>query len=128
LKNFLYILFIAFSFASCSGQQKTGVEKVPPAEFEKQLATHKGQLIDVRTTKEYNSGHLEGAKHLHIYDKDFSQRIDSLDKNQTVYVYCKVGGRSSEAVEVLKQKGFTHIVELEGGIDAWSQAGKPIKQ
>ncbi|KOS05686.1 hypothetical protein AM493_06285 [Flavobacterium akiainvivens] len=128
MKNILYILFVALTFASCNGQQKKGVEKVAPATFEKQIAEHKGQLIDVRTTKEYKSGHIDNATHMHIYDKDFNQRVDSLDKNKTVYVYCKAGGRSSEAVELLKEKGFVHIVELEGGMDAWNEAGKPVKQ
>jgi phage shock protein E len=128
LKNILYILFIALSVVSCNGQQKKGIEKVPPADFEKQITEHKGQLIDVRTTKEYNSGHIKDATHMHIYDKDFNQRVDSLDKSQTVYVYCKAGGRSGEAVELLKEKGFTHIVELDGGMDAWNEAGKPVKQ
>ena len=45
-----------------------------------------------------------------------------------MYVYCKVGGRSAEAVEILKTKGFTSIIELEGGMDAWQEAGKPVKQ
>lgn len=128
MKNILYILLLALSFASCEGQQKNGVEKVPPAAFEKQLSEQKGQLIDVRTTREFESGHLAGATHMHIYDADFTKRVDSLHKDQTVYVYCKAGGRSSEAVELLKQKGFVHIVELEGGIDAWTQAGKPVTQ
>jgi phage shock protein E len=126
LKNILYIVLAALSFASCNGQQKKGVEKVPPAVFEKQVTEHKGQLIDVRTTKEFETGHLADATHMHIYDADFSRRVDSLNKNETVYVYCKAGGRSSEAVELLKQKGFVHIVELQGGIDAWNEAGKPL--
>ncbi len=126
MKNILYIMLLAVSFVSCNGQQKKGVEKVPPAVFEKEMAADKGQLIDVRTTKEYDSGHIKGATHMHIYDADFSKRVDSLDNNQTVYVYCKAGGRSSEAVEVLKEKGFTHIVELEGGIDAWNEAEKLV--
>jgi len=128
MKNILYILFIGLTFVSCNGQQRKGVELVPPDAFQKEMAQHKGQLIDVRTTKEYNSGHIEGAKHLHLYDADFSQRLDSLDKNKTVYVYCKVGGRSAEAVDTLKQKGFVHVVELKGGMDAWTAAGKPVKQ
>ncbi len=127
MKHIVYLLFAALSFISCNGQEK-GAEKVPPAAFEKQLSEDKGQLIDVRTAKEYSSGHIEGASHMHIYDAGFSQRLDSLDKNKTVYVYCKAGGRSSEAVELLKEKGFTHIVELEDGLDAWTEAGKPVKK
>ena len=128
MKNVLYILLLAITTLSCNGQQKKGVELAEPTAFQKEMADDKGQLIDVRTAKEYNSGHIEGATHMHLYDADFSTRADSLDKNKTVYVYCKVGGRSAEAVDILKQKGFVHIVELKGGIDAWNQAGKPVKQ
>jgi len=128
MKNILYILLLAITGISCNGQQKKGVELVEPAAFEKEMADVKGQVIDVRTPKEYKSGHIEGAINMHVYDADFSQRVDSLDKTRTVYVYCKAGGRSAEAVDTLKQKGFVHIVELKGGMDAWNEAGKPVKQ
>ena len=86
MKNLLYILFIAMTFASCQGQQKKGVELVPPSTFEKEMAAHKGQVIDVRTPKEYKSGFIAGAVNMHVYDADFEKRVDSLDKNKTVYV------------------------------------------
>ena len=128
MKNLLYILFIAITVTSCNGQQKKGVELVPPATFEQQMAADKSQVIDVRTPKEYKSGYIAGAVNMHVYDADFTKRIDSLDKNKTVYVYCKAGGRSAEAVEQLKSKWFVHIVELDGGMDAWNEANKPVKQ
>ncbi|MGQ2984577.1 rhodanese-like domain-containing protein [Flavobacterium sp.] len=127
MKKLLFLFLATFSLLSCEAQEKKGVELVPPAQFEKQMAAEKGQLIDVRTPKEFGAGHLEGAQNIHLYDKDFSQRVDKLDKKKTVYVYCKAGGRSSEAVDTLKAKGFTHIVELQGGTDAWTEAGKPVK-
>src|SRR5690349_7972628 len=128
MKNLLYLLFVALTFTSCTGQQKKGVELVLPATFEQRMAADKGQVIDVRTLKEYNSGHIDGAVNMHVYDADFTKRADGLDKNKTVYVYCKAGGRSAEAVEQLQGKGFVHIVELDGGMDAWSEANKPVKQ
>lgn len=128
MKKLFYIALLSVTIFSCKGQQKKGVELVGPAAFEKEMAEDKGQLIDVRTPKEYASGHIEGAENLHIYDADFSQRVDKLDKAETVYVYCKAGGRSAEAVEALKLKGFSHIVELDGGMDAWNEVGKPVKQ
>ncbi|KGO91652.1 rhodanese-like domain-containing protein [Flavobacterium subsaxonicum] len=128
MKDLLYLLFITFTITSCHGQQKKGVELVSPAAFQKEMAANKGQVIDVRTPKEYQSGHIAGAVNMHVYDADFSKRIDSLDKNKTVYVYCKAGGRSAEAVEQIKAKGFVHIVELDGGMDAWNEAGKPVKR
>jgi phage shock protein E len=127
MKKLIFLFIAAFSFLSCEAQQK-GVELVPPAQFEKQMAAHKGQLIDVRTPKEFAAGHLAGAENIHLYDRDFGPRIDKLDKEKTVYVYCKAGGRSSEAVSILKTKGFQHIVELEGGTDAWAEAGKPFTE
>lgn len=128
MKKLFYILLTAIVFTSCQAQQKQGTQLVKPAEFEKQMKQDEGQVIDVRTPKEYSSGHIENAVNMHVYDKDFEQRVDKLDKEKTVYVYCKVGGRSAEAVEIMQQKGFKHIVELEGGMDAWNEAGKPVKQ
>ncbi|MXN93149.1 rhodanese-like domain-containing protein [Flavobacterium sp. Sd200] len=128
MKKLLYLLLITFSIASCTGQQKKGIELIKPVAFEKEMISHKGQIIDVRTPKEFQSGYINGAVNMHIYDKNFSQRLDSLDKTKTVYVYCKAGGRSAEAVEILKLKGFAHVVELDGGMDAWNEAGKPVKK
>jgi len=126
MKNAIIIFLAAFMVISCNAQQKQGVELVSPTEFSQKIDSEDGQLIDVRTPGEYKSGHIEGAVNIHIYDNDFEQRIDTLDKNKPVYVYCKVGGRSSEAVEIMQAKGFKHIVELKGGIDAWNEAGKPV--
>ena len=43
-------------------------------------------------------------------------------------MYCKAGGRSAEAVEILQNHGFESIIELDGGTDSWSEAGKPLEQ
>ena len=128
MKKLFATLVIATALFACKKEQKRGTEQIAPAAFEKEMTADAGQLIDVRTPKEYNEGHLNGAKNLHIYDQNFITRLDSLDKDETVYVYCKAGGRSAEAVETLEGKGFKHIVELEGGMDAWKEAGKPVKQ
>lgn len=127
MKNILLLLLITVSSIT-NAQQKQKVELVPPAAFEKKMATQKGQVIDVRMPKEFQAGHIAGAVNMHVYDKDFEQRLDKLDKNKPVYVYCKAGGRSAEATETLKSKGFKAIVELDGGMDAWKEAGKPVKQ
>lgn len=111
---------------ACKKEQKTGTEQVAPVAFEQEMKDDAGQVVDVRMPKEYAEGHIDGAKNLHIYDNDFAERLDSLDKDKTVYVYCKAGARSAEAVELMERKGFKHIVELEGGLDAWDEAGKTV--
>ena len=127
MKKLIFLLMIAVMFVSCEAQQKKGVELVAPKQFSAEMTKDKGQLIDVRTPKEYKAGHISGATNIHLYDQDFNERINKLDKNETVYVYCKAGGRSAEAVESLKINGFQHIVELQGGTDAWTEAGQPLE-
>ncbi|MFP5438724.1 MAG: rhodanese-like domain-containing protein [Bacteroidia bacterium] len=126
MKKYMMALAAIAILTACKKEQKTGTEQVAPAAFEQEMKDNAGQVVDVRMPKEYAEGHIDGAKNLHIYDADFAQRLDSLDKDETVYVYCKAGARSAEAVELMERKGFKHIVELEGGLDAWGQAGKPV--
>ena len=82
------------------------------------------QLLDVRTQEEYDAGHLKGAFQMDWFSDDFDTQTRRLDKQKTIYVYCKLGGRSAKAQERLKSLGFTHVVNLEGGYDAWSAAHK----
>ena len=123
----LFALLFFFLVSAVHAQQKQ-VQQLAPAAFEKQMAAQKGQVIDVRTPREYKAGHIGNAVNMHLYDKDFEQRLDKLDKSKTVFVYCKVGGRSADAVEIMAAKGFKHIIELKGGTDAWTEAGKPLVQ
>jgi len=71
-------------------------------------------LLDVRTVSEFNDSNIEGSKNIPI--KTIDQRIDSLDKNKPVIVYCAMGGRSSIAASKLKANGFKVI--NAGGINS----------
>lgn len=122
------ILLVLITFASCQSQEKKGFQLLPAKEFSKQIVAEKEQVIDVRTPKEFEQGHLKNAQNIHLYDQDFAQRIDKLDKKQTVYVYCKAGGRSAEAVEIMQNHGFENIIELQGGTDSWSETGLPLEK
>ena len=82
------------------------------------------QLLDVRTQAEYDAGHLTGAIQMDWFADDFDSQTRRLDKEKIIYVYCKLGGRSAKAQDRLKSLGFTHVVNLEGGYDAWSAAHK----
>lgn len=127
MKNIIYYLLAVLSLTACQAQQNN-VKLVEPQQFSKNISDESVQLIDVRTPKEFKAGHIKNAVNMHLYDKDFEQRIENLDKNKPVYVYCKVGGRSSEAVQIMHDKGFKNITELKGGIDAWQEAGKPVAE
>ncbi|MFD0796625.1 rhodanese-like domain-containing protein [Maribacter chungangensis] len=74
-------------------------------------------LIDVRTPQEYHSGHLENAQNINWFDADFADKFSVIDKDKTIYVYCKVGGRSAKAQEKLLSMGYKNVINLEGGYD-----------
>lgn len=96
-------------------------------EFEKKLAVTKNiTILDVRTQGEYNQGHLSGATLIDYYKSDFKQQLSNLDKNKSVFVYCKGGGRSGSAAEVLTDLGFKLVYDLQGGITAWKKSNKPV--
>ncbi|HEU4497385.1 MAG TPA: rhodanese-like domain-containing protein [Flavobacterium sp.] len=127
MKKIIALLLLALACVSCQAQSD-GTRLVSPDVFQTQIASKKVQLIDVRTPKEFRQGHLEGARNIHLYEQDFASQIGKLNKKETVYVYCKAGGRSAEAVEIMKNSGFENIVELDGGTDSWAASGKPLVQ
>jgi phage shock protein E len=127
MKKIYFLLILVLVFASCQAQEN-GKKLVSPEVFQSKVESGNVQLIDVRTPKEFKQGHLKNAKNMHLYDQDFGSQIDKLDKKETVYVYCKAGGRSAEAVEIMQNHGFENIVELDGGTDSWTENGKPLEQ
>ncbi len=76
------------------------------------------RVIDVRSSGEYEAGHVPGAENVPI--DQFAQAIQSWDKNAPVLVYCATGSRSAEAVELLKQAGFKSIYHFNQGLQAWT--------
>lgn len=72
------------------------------------------QLLDVRTAAEYNSNHIEGS--INIPVQGISSKMNSLDRNRPIIVYCAMGGRSDVAAGKLKSNGFK--VVNAGGIGA----------
>ncbi|HMO40664.1 MAG TPA: rhodanese-like domain-containing protein [Saprospiraceae bacterium] len=123
-KTFLFLTMIAFSAAACQSQDtaQNGSKVVvlaPPAYKEKIENGTKVQLVDVRTSAEYQAGHIGDAANIDYLAEDFEQQIQSLNKDQPVYVYCQVGGRSSKAAKVMQALGFREIYDLQGGYLAW---------
>ena len=74
------------------------------------------QLVDVRTPREYKSGHLDHAVNIDFYSGKFNTEFNKLDKQEAVYVYCRSGVRSRQTANKLAAMGFTEIYDLKGGI------------
>ncbi|MFA7346734.1 MAG: rhodanese-like domain-containing protein [Desulfurivibrionaceae bacterium] len=75
------------------------------------------QLLDVRQPKEYEEGHLAGAKLIPL--KELPGRLGELEKEKPVIVYCAIGGRSKAAAQLLAGKDFASVYNMAGGIKAW---------
>jgi len=122
--NLFSFILIAFLFISCQGQQSRTVQTVDAKIFaEKLKATKSPQLLDVRTPEEYNQEHIENATNVNWNDADFASKAEKFDKSKPLFVYCKVGGRSSQAAFKLIELGFNEVYNLEGGIMKWNAAG-----
>jgi glyoxylase-like metal-dependent hydrolase (beta-lactamase superfamily II)/rhodanese-related sulfurtransferase len=78
-------------------------------------------LLDVRGKLEFETLHLDGA--VHMQAPDTRKRFAEVPKDQTVYVICNSGHRSSLACSILKQHGIQNIVNVTGGMTAYSAAG-----
>lgn len=123
-------LVLSFLVAACqqsANQGKSINEKVSIVQFEKLLAEKSnGLILDVRTPEEFAAGHVKGAVNLNIYDAGFKDALLKLDKSKPVLVYCKAGGRSTDAAAQMQELGFSEVYNFGGGMLAWSNAEKPI--
>lgn len=122
MKSILAVLaFLSFSAINVMAQNAVDIHT-----FEKGISKEV-QLLDVRTQEEFNQGHLADAMNADWNEKDeFVRRIEAMDKDQPVYIYCLSGRRSAAAASLLREKGFSQVTEMEGGINAWKQADKSL--
>ena len=82
------------------------------------------EIIDVRTLDEWNSGHLEGAIRMGIADADFTAQLATLDMSADYYIYCRSGNRAGQAINIMKDMGFTGELVNGGAVaNASAQLG-----
>jgi phage shock protein E len=100
-------------------------ETLDAKSFQAAIGQGKALLVDVRTPAEYASGHLEGSLNVDWTGSNYEAEFDKLPKDQPLLLYCRSGGRSGQALEYLKTKGY-QVQHLIGGIGAWMSAGLPV--
>lgn len=81
-----------------------------------------GQLIDVRTAEEFTTSHINGALNLSLQDIQAGV-LPTANKEKPVYVYCHSGNRSGQATVILKNAGFTNIIDLGAMTNVQSLGG-----
>lgn len=122
MKNYILILItVLSSFAFYAQGGEKGTHNVDVNQFKAFEKLEKKTLIDVRTPNEFKQGHIEGAKNLDYFNKGFKTELEKLDKSIPVYVYCRSGGRSAKAMQIMKDLGFESVYNLKGGYLSWAQ-------
>ena len=125
MKRIITSLLTLLGLAACSQQ---GYENTDVDAFASRITNQDVVLLDVRTAEEYNDGHIQNAINIDVKQDGFIEEAKStLPTDKTIAVYCRSGKRSAKAAGVLAKEGFK-IVNLEGGIMAWKNAGMPVEK
>lgn len=84
-------------------------------------------VIDVRTPEETSMGYLDGAQLFDIQNASFMDNLATLDKAANYYIYCRSGNRAGQAIDIMKQAGFTGDLVNGGSLEnAANQTGLTV--
>ena len=99
---------------------------VSPAEATRLINKEDALVLDIRPKKEWETGHITGAKHIPLADLD--RRMSEIDnkKDKHVVVVCNLGQTAGTATKKLHAAGFAHAVRLSGGITEWRNQNMPV--
>jgi rhodanese-related sulfurtransferase len=101
------------------------MKNLTQAEWSTKLTDKNTVVLDVRTPNEWAEGIIENALLINILEpQSFMSEIEKLDKSKNYYVYCRSGGRSEQACQVMSSIGFNEANNLIGGILQWT--GKTV--
>jgi len=128
IMNKLVLVFLLSIFlVACSPSDNTSINQVSPMESVGLQSNDFAVIIDVRTDGEWKSERIPGAIHIPLDElKERMAELKSFEGKQLI-MQCAVGGRSSEAVEILQQAGFNNVSNMNGGIVAWNKAKLPLE-
>ena len=119
-RTFTILAFWGVLMTACQMQAKSDEQKQRLSAIEfNQAIQSASNIIDVRSSSEFESGHIKGAKNINWNDDGFEQNIAQFKKDDSIFVYCLSGGRSGQAAAFMRQAGYTHVFELDGGMMAW---------
>lgn len=86
--------------------------------------TSPASIIDVRTPVEHREVHISGARHVPL--DSFDPEVDVTNGERPTYLLCRSGKRAEQARERCRKAGCSNVQVVEGGIQAWIDAGYPV--
>ena len=103
-----------------------GFKEVDPQEAVRMINHEAAQVLDTREDGEFRGGHILNA--IHIPVAELEARAGELEayREAPIVVYCRTGQRSARASTILKNKGFTSVYKLKGGVLAWQGTQLPL--
>ena len=115
-------LMMATTLVGCGGNNSSSIDESTDAATQTEDPSGAAELagatlLDVRDISEFESGHLPDAMNIPFNDGTLESSLASMDKNTRYVVYCRSGNRSSQAVALMKEAGFTDVTDL-GGLEA----------
>lgn len=123
------ILMPLFAAEGPSSKNPKGFKDIGVEEFDQLRNRPDTVVLDVRTPKEFEAGHIPGAINIDWNaTADFNKKIATLDKSKIYLVHCAVGGRSAKAGEKMAGLKFNQVYNLVGGFNNWAKAGKPTEK
>lgn len=107
-------LFLAIKLLGFLG--RLGIKQISSRDLDQK----KGMvLLDVRSNKEYEQGHIPGAVHVPL--SDIGNKVKKLKKDKELVVYCRNGSQSIWAIKRLMGMGYKNLYNLRGGYNAWKR-------
>ncbi len=135
LKNFM-VLALSVSLVigvtltgGCVRDETATIEDITPQEAFILIQNNQNNpdfvIIDVRTLEEFVAERIENATNIDFYSEAFRDELNKLDKNKTYLIYCRSGGRSGKALNIMAELNFKEVYNVSGGIIAWNAEGLP---
>jgi thioredoxin len=127
MKNLILIsVLLVAVWSEVNGQ---ALQNVDALKFKELIGKEDAILLDVRTPGEYSRGHIAGSTSIDISDPAFVSRINLLQKDKTILIYCLSGSRSEAAANYMIKNGFKKIYNLKApGLMDWNQRGFALEQ
>ena len=121
---------LVFCLLTAHGRAEEIFKTISPRQAADLISQKKGAngfvILDVRTTAEFETGHIHNAILLDYYSKDFFSDLDRLDRTKTYLIYCRSGTRSGKTLRLLEEMGFRQVYNMAQGIIGWRKNEFPV--
>ncbi len=113
-------------------EARTRIQNLTVDQVAAELGAGSATIVDIREAHELQNGTIAGSIHIPRGMIEFAADASSpyhrveFEPHRRIILHCASGGRSALAADALRNMGYTNVAHLDGGINAWTSAGKPV--